>query len=75
MCLIYAKCHRRGDLPTVLDTLDRLVQSTANHCRQRQASDQSLLDNQVIQNRLAELETEVELLRSLLYRSVGKSEL
>lgn len=34
--------------------------------------DQSVLHNQVVHFRLAELATELELLRSLLYRTVGE---
>ena len=61
-------------LLAVLESFDRLIESTAEYCSQRQIYGKSLLDNQGIQYRLAELETEVELLRSLLYRSVGMSD-
>lgn len=47
------------------------VQQTANFCYQRNAFGGPLLNNQVIQFRLAELLTEGELLRSLIYRATG----
>jgi len=49
--------------------LDRAVEETANYCRQRQAFGQPLLNNQVIHFTLAELQTEIEMLRSALYRA------
>ena len=52
--------------------MERLIAGTVDYCRDRKAFGQSILDNQVVHFRLAELETEVELLRSTLYRTVGK---
>ncbi len=52
--------------------MERIIASTVDYCRDRKAFGQSILDNQVVHFRLAELETEVELLRSTLYRTVGK---
>lgn len=52
--------------------MDRLIAGTVDYCRERKAFGRSILDNQVVHYRLAELETEVELLRSTLYRAVGK---
>ncbi|OXB84738.1 UNVERIFIED_CONTAM: hypothetical protein H355_001215 [Colinus virginianus] len=43
---------------------------TIDYTRQRKVFSQSVLQNQVVHFRLAELATEVELLRSLLYRTV-----
>jgi citronellyl-CoA dehydrogenase len=51
--------------------MERIIQETAEYCRERKAFGRSLLDNQVIHYRLAELETEVEALRSFLYRIIG----
>jgi citronellyl-CoA dehydrogenase len=45
--------------------------STAEYCRQRKAFGTSILDNQTVHFKLAELATEVESLRSLIYRAVG----
>ncbi|XP_023244174.1 probable acyl-CoA dehydrogenase 6 [Centruroides sculpturatus] len=50
-------------------SLERIIQGTIEYCRQRKAFGQSILDNQYIHYRLAELQTEVEALRSLIYRA------
>jgi citronellyl-CoA dehydrogenase len=50
---------------------DRLIDLTIDYTRQRQAFGKSVLDNQVVHFRLAELRTEVEALRALTYRAVG----
>ena len=52
--------------------MDRVIQSTVEYCRDRKAFGKSILDNQVVHYRLAELETELEALRSFLYRLVGE---
>ncbi len=49
--------------------LDRLIQQTVEYTRERQAFGMSILDNQQVHFRLAELHTEVESLRSLVYRT------
>jgi len=46
---------------------DNLIEETIEYCRQRQVFGMSLLDNQNIHFRLAELQTEVELLRALTW--------
>lgn len=56
----------------VLTPLETIIQETIDYTRQRKAFDQSVLQNQVVHFRLAELATEVELLRSLLYRTIGE---
>jgi citronellyl-CoA dehydrogenase len=53
-----------------LRSLDRLIDQTIDYTRQRRAFGKSILDNQVVHFRLAELRTEVEALRSLTYRAV-----
>ena len=53
-----------------LRTLDRLIDQTIDYTRQRKTFGKSVLDNQVVHFRLAELRTEVESLRSLTYRAV-----
>jgi len=47
-----------------------MIEETIEYTGQRKAFGQSILDNQVVHFRLAELETKVELLRSLVYRAV-----
>jgi citronellyl-CoA dehydrogenase len=53
-----------------LRSMDRLIDQTIDYTRQRQAFGKSVLDNQVVHFRLAELRTEVEALRALTYRAV-----
>ena len=53
-----------------LRKMERAIADTINYTRQRIAFGQSILDNQVVHYRLAELQTKVELLRSLVYRAV-----
>lgn len=48
-----------------------LIQETADYLRQRIAFGRPLLDNQFIQYKLAELKTEIEALRSLVYRATA----
>ncbi|QCI65101.1 acyl-CoA dehydrogenase family protein [Phreatobacter stygius] len=48
-----------------------LIEATIDYTRQRSAFGQSILDNQVVHFRIAELQTEVELLRSLVYRAAA----
>ncbi|MCW5258935.1 acyl-CoA dehydrogenase [Verminephrobacter eiseniae] len=49
--------------------LMNVVHETIDYTRQRKAFGQSILDNQVVHFRMAELKTEIELLRSLIYRA------
>jgi citronellyl-CoA dehydrogenase len=53
-----------------LRSLDRLIDQTIAYTRERKAFGKSVLDNQVVHYRLAELRTEVEALRALTYRAV-----
>ena len=53
-----------------LRSLDRLIDQTVDYTRQRKAFGKSILDNQVVHYRMAELRTEVEALRALTYRAV-----
>jgi citronellyl-CoA dehydrogenase len=50
--------------------LDRAINDTIDYTRSREAFGKPLLENQVIHFRLAELKTELECLRSLVYRAV-----
>ncbi len=49
--------------------LEGAIEQTIEQTRGRKAFGRSILDNQVVHYRLAELATEVELLRSLVYRA------
>jgi citronellyl-CoA dehydrogenase len=48
---------------------DRIINATIDYTRERQVFGKPLLDNQVVHFRLAELKSEVEALRSLVYRA------
>ncbi|MCB1544940.1 MAG: acyl-CoA dehydrogenase, partial [Rhodoblastus sp.] len=48
---------------------ERMIQSTIDYARQRMIFGKPVLHNQVVHFRLAELQTEVELLRALVYRA------
>ena len=52
-----------------LRSLDRLIDLTIEYTRQRKAFGKSILDNQVVHFRLAELRTEVAALRALTYQA------
>ena len=54
-----------------LKSLDRAIDLTIEYTRDRKAFGHSVLDNQVVHFRLAELRTEVEALRALTYRAVA----
>ncbi|CAN5773636.1 citronellyl-CoA dehydrogenase [soil metagenome] len=50
--------------------MDRVIDQTIGYCRERETFGQPLINNQVIHFRMAELKTEVEALRSLVYCAV-----
>src|SRR5438445_8076298 len=50
--------------------MERAIRMTMEYTAERHAFGKSILDNQVVHFRLAELETKVELQRSLVYRAV-----
>jgi citronellyl-CoA dehydrogenase len=54
----------------VIKGMENCINDTIEYTSQRQAFGQSLLDNQVVHFRLAELQTEVEALRALTYDAV-----
>ncbi|MEM7765441.1 MAG: acyl-CoA dehydrogenase family protein [Pseudomonadota bacterium] len=53
-----------------LKSMEACIQATIDYTRQRQAFGQSILDNQVVHFRLAELQTEVAALRALVFEAV-----
>jgi citronellyl-CoA dehydrogenase len=53
-----------------LRKMEQMIRMTIEYTAGRQAFGKSILDNQVVHFRLAELETKVELLRSHVYRTV-----
>jgi citronellyl-CoA dehydrogenase len=50
--------------------LEDIIEETIEYARARKAFGKSILDNQAVRFKLAEMQTEVETLRSLLYRTV-----
>ncbi len=56
---------------SIVETLFGLISSTIEYTSQRKSFGKPLLHNQYIHFRLAELESEVEMLRSSIYRCVG----
>ena len=52
-----------------LGGLQACIDVTIDYCRQRHTFGQALINNQVVHFRLAELQTEVELLRALIYQA------
>ncbi|XP_038078224.1 probable acyl-CoA dehydrogenase 6 [Patiria miniata] len=63
--------ERMWAMAAALQPLEILINETVAYTKQRKAFGKSILDNQVVHYRLAEMQTEVELLRSLLYRTIG----
>ncbi|KAM8967253.1 putative acyl-CoA dehydrogenase 6 [Pelodytes ibericus] len=63
--------ERMWGVANVLTPMENIIQETVNYTSQRKIFNQPVLHNQVVHFRLAELATEVELLRSLLHRTVG----
>jgi citronellyl-CoA dehydrogenase len=49
--------------------LEHCVDATIEYCKERQTFGKPLIDNQVIHFRLAELQTEIECLRALVYQA------
>jgi citronellyl-CoA dehydrogenase len=49
---------------------ERMIEATIDYTRERRAFGKSILDNQVVHFRLAELMTEVESLRALTWKSI-----
>ena len=52
-----------------LKGLEQVIDETIEYTRERKAFGKSILDNQVVHFRMAELQTEVEALRALVYRA------
>jgi citronellyl-CoA dehydrogenase len=55
---------------SIILSMESCVDETAAYTRQRNAFGQSILENQVVQFRLAQLKTELECLRAITYRAV-----
>jgi citronellyl-CoA dehydrogenase len=55
---------------STLKSMERVIEATVAYCRERKTFGQPLIDHQVIHFRVAELQTEIQALRSLCYRAV-----
>jgi citronellyl-CoA dehydrogenase len=55
---------------SVLISMDRIIEQTIEYTRDRKVFGQSVLDFQTVHFRMAELQSEVEALRALVYRAV-----
>lgn len=62
--------ERLWGVAATLVPLEKLIEATIQYTRDRKAFGQPILNNQVVHYTLAELSTEVELIRALLYRAV-----
>jgi len=51
--------------------LDNIISTTAEYCHSRKIFGQSLIDNQAVHFKLAELQTEVECFKALVHKLVG----
>jgi citronellyl-CoA dehydrogenase len=58
----------------ILKAMDSILSETIEYTKQRKAFGKSIIDNQVVGFRLAELATEVECLRALTYNAVGNTQ-
>uniref|UniRef100_A0A803VVF3 Acyl-CoA dehydrogenase 6 n=1 Tax=Ficedula albicollis TaxID=59894 RepID=A0A803VVF3_FICAL len=63
--------ERLWGVATALTQMETIIQETIEYTRQRKVFGQPVLHNQSVHFRLAELATELELLRSLLHRAVA----
>ncbi|XP_014103846.1 PREDICTED: probable acyl-CoA dehydrogenase 6 [Pseudopodoces humilis] len=63
--------ERLWGVAVALTPMETIIQETIEYTRQRKVFGQPVLHNQTVHFRLAELATEVELLRSLLHRAVA----
>lgn len=69
--MIQFQAERMWGTAAAILPLQSIIRDTVEYTRQRKAFGQPILNNQMVHYTLAELETEVELLRSLLYRTVA----
>ncbi|XP_061122845.1 probable acyl-CoA dehydrogenase 6 [Syngnathus typhle] len=63
--------ERLWAVANILTAMDMVIQETIHYTRQRTIFNQPVLHHQAVHFRLAELQTEVELLRALLYQATA----
>jgi len=64
--------ERMWSAASVLRPMDRAVSDAIAYTSERQAFGKRIIDNQYVRFRLSELQSKIEMLRSLLYRAVGE---
>ena len=65
--------ERLAGVALTLLPMEKCIKETIEYTSQRRAFGRSILDNQVVHFRLAELATEIEALRAFLYKTIGMS--
>jgi citronellyl-CoA dehydrogenase len=70
MQMIQFQEERLFGAATSLRSMEKVISETIAYCKERQTFGQPVIDNQVVHFRMAELETEIESLRSLVWRAV-----
>jgi citronellyl-CoA dehydrogenase len=70
MQMIQFQEERLFGAATSLKGMEKVISETIAYCKERQTFGQAIIDNQAVHFRLAELETEIEALRSLVWRAV-----
>jgi len=70
MQMIQFQEERLFGAATSLKGMEKVISETIAYCKERQTFGQPVIDNQSVHFRLAELETEIEALRSLVWRAV-----
>ncbi|KAL4228621.1 hypothetical protein ACF0H5_011670 [Mactra antiquata] len=69
--MVQFQCERMFAAAAAILPLQAIIKETIEYTRSRKAFGQPILNNQSVHFTLAELETEVELIKSLLYRTVA----
>ncbi len=70
MQMIQFQEERMFGAANILKGLENCVNSTIDYCKERETFGQPLINNQVIHFRFAELQTEIEALRCMVYQAV-----
>lgn len=70
MQMIQFQEERLFGAANILKGLENCVNSTIDYCKERETFGQSLISNQAIHFRFAELQTEIEALRCMVYQAV-----
>lgn len=58
--------------PVCVGSFQRILDTTIDYCRERKTFGKAIIENQAIHFRLAELQTEIELLRALTHETADR---